>query len=30
MKTMNPLYAEAKPIIKDIELKEEAQIGKLK
>ena len=30
MKNMNPLYAEAKPIIKDVELKEEVQIGKFK
>ena len=30
MKNMNPLYAEAKPIIYDVELKEEVQIGKFK
>ena len=30
MKNMNPLYAEAKPIIKEVEFKEEAQIGKFK
>ena len=30
MKNMNPLYAEVKPIIKKVELKEENQIGKFK
>ena len=30
MKNMNPLYAEVKPIIKKVELKEEKQIGKFK
>ena len=30
MKNTNPLYAEVKPIIKEVELKEEKQIGKFK